>query len=205
VRGAGAHPVSSERLILRRWREDDLAPFAAMNADATVMEHFPATLSTRESAELVGRIERGFERDGFGLWALELPDEATFIGFTGLARVRDDIPLAPAVELAWRLARPFWGRGLASEAAGVAARIGFEDAGLRELVAYTYLGNVRSRRVMKRLGMVHDRADDFEHPGLAPGHPLAPHVVYRIDAARWRTGRLEACAGATPTQRDRPN
>ena len=163
------------------------------------MEHFPALLSARESAQLVEQIEQDFDRDGYGLWALELPGEASFIGFTGLARVRADVTFAPAVELGWRLAQRYWGRGLATEAARAAAEVGFVDAGLSELVAYTYAGNTRSRRVMERLGMTRDPTEDFAHPGLAPDHRLAPHVLYRIDAEHWRANKLEACAGATRT------
>ena len=179
----GEHePIATERLIMRRWRERDLEPFAALNADAVVMEHFPAPLSRAESDALAERIERGFDEDGFGLWALELPGEAEFIGFTGLARVRPDVPFAPAVEIGWRLAWPFWGRGLASEAARRAADAGFGTYALPEIVAYTSTGNVRSRRVIERLGMTHDAREDFAHPAIAADHRLSQHVVYRLKA-----------------------
>jgi len=152
------------------------------------MEHFPETLVRAQSDQFVDAIERGFEQRGYGLWALELPGEAPFIGFTGLLDVRHDVPFAPAVEIGWRLAKHYWGRGLASEAARSSAAFGFEHAGLGELVAYTYAGNVRSRRVMERLGMVHDPREDFTHPALAPAHRLAHHVLYRLSAASWRAG-----------------
>lgn len=146
------------------------------------MEHFPAPLDRVESDEVAVRIERCFERDGFGFWALELPGEAPFIGFTGLSRVREDVPFAPAIEIGWRLAAGYWGRGLASEAARAAAADGFSSYGLEELTAYTAERNTRSRAVMERLGMSHDAAGDFDHPALAQGHPLAHHVVYRLRA-----------------------
>lgn len=179
---AAAGGLRAERLILRRWRKQDLAPFAQLNADALVMEHFPEKLSREQSDTLAAHIERGFEHDGFGLWALELPGEAEFIGFTGLMRVRADIPFAPAVEVGWRLAAPFWGRGLASEAAHAAIADGFEAHGLQEIVAYTASGNIRSRRLMERLGMTRMPAEDFAHPALAPEHRLSEHVVYRLRA-----------------------
>jgi RimJ/RimL family protein N-acetyltransferase len=197
--------MRTERLLMRRWRADDLAPFADLNADPIVKEHFPETLSRAESDVLARRIEQGFDVQGYGLWALELPGEAPFIGFTGLMQVRPDVAFAPAVEVGWRLARPFWGRGLASEAARTALSFAFEELDLRQLVAYTHAGNLRSRRVMERLGMARDPADDFAHPALASEHRLSAHVVYRIGAERWRANKLEACAGATPTLRAQKN
>jgi RimJ/RimL family protein N-acetyltransferase len=181
--------LQTARLLLRRWRPRDLEPFAAMNADAEVMEHFPAPLSARQSAALVDRIERCFEERGYGLWAVELravrahgPDGA-FAGFVGLDPVEDErLAFAPAVELGWRLAQPFWGRGIATEAASAAIAFAFDELALAELVSYTAAINVRSRRVMERLGMSRNPAEDFLHPGIAPGQPLAPHVLYRLDA-----------------------
>lgn len=155
-----------------------------MNADPLVMEHFPARMTRAESDALVAHIEGRFEQDGFGLWALELPGEAPFIGFTGIITVRGDRPFAPAVEVGWRLAAPYWGRGLATEAARAAVQDGFAAHQLREIVAYTYTGNTRSRAVMERLGMRYDPAGDFEHPGIAPGHRLARHVLYRLGTAQ---------------------
>jgi len=177
---SGEPALRTERLLLRRWRAGDLAPFAALNADAEVMEHFPATLSRAESRALVERIERCFEQRGYGLWAAELAEEAPLIGFVGLWPVDDALPFAPAVELGWRLARPYWGLGLAYEGALAAARYGLQQLELGSLVAYTAARNERSRRLMERLGMRRDPAEDFMHPRLAFGAPLAPHVLYRL-------------------------
>jgi len=173
------------RLLLRRWRAADREPFAALNADPEVMRHFPGPLSRTASDELVDRIEAGFDADGYGLWAVELADGDGFVGFTGLTRVTFDAPFTPAVEVGWRLARAAWGRGYATEAARAAMRFGFTGAGLREIVSFTAPGNVRSRAVMQRLGMTYDPADDFDHPRLSQGHPLRPHVLYRIGHDRW--------------------
>jgi ribosomal-protein-alanine N-acetyltransferase len=164
---------------MRRWRRSDLAAFAAINADPEVMEHFPEPLTREQSAELIERIESGFEADGFGLWALEAPG-GELVGFTGLIRVPAEMPFAPAVEAGWRLGRRWWGRGLAAEAAGAAIDYGLGAAGLSEVVAYTAVGNERSRRLMERLGMRRDPAEDFLHPALAPADPLAAHVLYRL-------------------------
>lgn len=173
---------------MRRWRPSDLEPLAAINADPCVMEHFPQLLDREQTAALIARIESSFDRLGFGLWALELPGEAELIGFAGLAEVGPELPFAPAVEIGWRLARERWGRGLASEAAALAAGFAFERAGLTSLVSFTAAGNRRSRAVMERLGMLRDPAEDFLHPALPAGHPLAAHVLYRLPR-RGRTAR----------------
>jgi ribosomal-protein-alanine N-acetyltransferase len=176
--------LRTPRLTLRRWRDEDREPFAAMNADPRVMEFFVAPLSSGESDALVGRIEAGFDRDGFGLWALEVRETGEFIGFTGLAPPEFEAHFTPAVEVGWRLAAPAWGRGYATEAARAALGFGFERAGLEEIVSMTSAVNERSRAVMERLGMRRDPADDFDHPGVPPGHPLRPHVLYRTVSPR---------------------
>jgi RimJ/RimL family protein N-acetyltransferase len=172
--------LRTERLLLRRWRAGDLEACAAMNADPRVMEYFPAPLSRRQSAEFIERMEGSFEDCGYGLWAVELPGEVPFVGCVGLLAVGEELPFAPAVQVGWRLVRAHWGRGLGGEAASAAAAFGVDRLGLRELVAYTAERNERSRRLMERLGMRHDAAEDFAHPGLPVGHPLAPHVLYRL-------------------------
>lgn len=175
--------LTSARLLLRRFRDDDRAAFAALNADPAVMEYFPAPLTRAQSDALIERIEANFRRDGFGVWAIEAAEAAPLVGMAGLARVPDDLPCAPAVEVLWRLARPWWGRGYASEAARAAIGHGVARHGFREIVAFAVAGNRRSRRVMERLGMVHDPAGDFDHPRLAAESPLRRHVLYRLKAA----------------------
>lgn len=172
--------METERLLLRRWREADLEPFAALNADPEVMTHFPGTLSRADSDAMVGRIEATFESQGFGLWAVEVRGEVPFIGFVGITPVRFDAHFTPAVEVGWRLARTYWGRGYAVEAARAAIDFGFSEVGLREIVSFSVPANVRSRRVMERLGMTHDPADDFDHPLLAVASALRRHVLYRV-------------------------
>ncbi|SEG82924.1 ribosomal-protein-alanine N-acetyltransferase [Thermomonospora echinospora] len=174
------HPVlRTERLIMRRWRDADREPFAALNADPQVMEHFPAPLSRAESDALVDRIEAVLDAHGYGFWALEIAATGEFIGMTGLAPVLFDAPFTPAVEMAWRLAPAAWGHGYATEAARRALTFGFAELGLQEIVAITATTNLRSQAVMRRLGMTYDPADDFDHPHLAPGHRLQRHVLYR--------------------------
>jgi RimJ/RimL family protein N-acetyltransferase len=172
--------LKTERLLLRRWRSADLPALATINADPAAMELMPATLSLAESAALIERMEACFETHGYGLWAVEMPGEASCIGFVGLSPVDLNVPFAPAVEIGWRLARGFWGRGLATEAASRALAFGFGQRGLAEIVSFTAERNMRSRRVMERLGMHRDPREDFEHPLLAVGDPLRRHVLYRL-------------------------
>lgn len=183
--------LRTERLLLRRWLARDHGPFAAINADAEVMEHFPATLSRAESVAMIERTEACFERRGYGLWAIEIPGEARFIGFAGLSPVDLPVPFAPAVEVGWRLGHPFWGRGFASEAAEAVVAFGFRERGLREIVSFTAVGNYRSRRVMERLGMRRDAREDFDHPLLGEADRLRRHVLYRLDAASWHSAAAE--------------
>ncbi|WP_232835471.1 GNAT family N-acetyltransferase [Actinocorallia populi] len=183
----GDGPVMrTERLVVRRWREEDRGPFAALTADPEVMEHFPATLTREESDAMVDRLAARIEEDGFGFWALEVAGSGEFIGFTGISRVRFDAPFTPAVEIGWRLARGAWGLGYASEAARAALEFGFGEAGLDEIVSFTARGNLRSQAVMRRIGMIRDPEGDFGHPAVAEGSPLRPHVLYRLAAGRWR-------------------
>jgi RimJ/RimL family protein N-acetyltransferase len=149
------------------------------------MAHFPALLDAGQSAALVQRIERRFRERGYGLFAVEARAQGRLIGFVGLSPVGRSLPFAPAVEIGWRLARPCWGRGLAHEAAEAVLAFAFVQARLPALVSFTTQGNARSRRLMERLGMRRDPAEDFIHPELR-GHRLAPHVLYRLRAAEWR-------------------
>lgn len=172
--------IETNRLLLRRWRDVDREPFARMNADPAVMEHFPLRLSREESDRLVDNIEAHFESHGFGAWAAEIRATGAFIGFIGLAVPRFQAAFTPCVEIGWRLDAKCWGKGLATEGAQAVVRHSFETLGLREIVSFTVAENVRSRRVMEKLGMTHDLRDDFDHPHLPPGHPMRRHVLYRL-------------------------
>jgi len=154
-----------------------------LNADAVVMEHFPAPLSRDESDDLADRIEGGLEERGWGLWAVEAPGKAAFVGFVGLNPATFPAPFTPAVEVGWRLAREHWGHGFATEGARAAIDFGFDTLALDEIVSFTVPANTRSRRVMDRLGMHHDPADDFDNPIVPPGDPLRLHVLYRLERA----------------------
>jgi RimJ/RimL family protein N-acetyltransferase len=177
--------LTSERLRLRPWRDEDLPAFAALNADPEVMEHFPKCLTREESDQMAGRIRERIAQQGFGAWAVEVPGVSDFIGFTGLGVPVMDTHFTPCVEIAWRLARQFWGFGYATEAARLALDYGFKVVKLEEIVAFTFVGNQRSRRVMERLGMTRVPEDDFEHPRIPEGHRLRPHVLYRLHRRAW--------------------
>jgi RimJ/RimL family protein N-acetyltransferase len=170
--------LSTPRLRLRRFCDADRAPFAAVNADPRVMEHFPGTLDRAQSDALVDRIEQHWRDHGFGLWAVEVPGQAACIGFVGLSRPAFEADFTPCVEVGWRIGAQHWGHGFATEAARAALTTGFDVLGLDEIVSFTVPANVRSIRVMEKLGM--QRASSFEHPRLPPGHPLRPHVLYRL-------------------------
>lgn len=155
------------------------------------MEHFPAPMTREQSDDLVRRIEAGFDEHGYGLWALEVLATGEFIGFTGLSKPSFEAHFTPAVEVGWRLARSAWGNGYAPEAARAALAFGFDKVGLQEIVSFTAVPNLRSQSVMRKIGMTHDPADDFDHPRLTPDSPLHRHVLWRIAAEAWRAGEPE--------------
>jgi len=172
--------IRTRRLVLRQWQDEDLEPFAELNADPEVMRHFPGML-TREQSDAFVELQRNLLAErGWGLWAVEADSGVGFIGFVGLAVPRFEAHFMPAVEIGWRLRRGAWGHGYATEAAGGAADYAFDEIGLDEIVSFTTTANERSRRVMQRIGMSWDPTEDFDHPLLPPGHPLRRHVLYRL-------------------------
>jgi len=185
---SGVRTRHTERLLLRGWDDEDRAAWAAMNADPQVMRYFPEPLTRKQADAMLDRVQAALEEQGWGLWAVERLDTRELIGFTGLAVPRHDLPFLPCVEVGWRLARSAWGHGFATEAARESLRVGVEEVGLHEVVSLTSALNAPSRAVMERLGMTRDPADDFEHPGVPAGHPLRPHVLYRIGAQQVRDG-----------------
>jgi ribosomal-protein-alanine N-acetyltransferase len=175
----------TERLWLRQWRDDDWAPFAALNADPEVMRHFPSTLDEQESNAFAYRNAALLEVHGYGLWAVEVLETGTFVGLTGLNRPLWQAAFTPCVEVGWRFARSAWGHGYATEAARAALAVAFGPLGLDEVVSFTAVANTRSRAVMERLGMTRDPAEDFDHPKLDPECPIRRHVLYRLPADRF--------------------
>jgi RimJ/RimL family protein N-acetyltransferase len=171
--------LCTPRLRLRQWREQDLEPFAALNADAETMRYFRAPLTASESNAFAASINAALAERGWGLWAVEVVDVAPFIGFVGLNEPEFEAHFTPAVEVGWRLSRAHWGHGYATEAGRAALAYGFDALALDEIVSFTSTVNERSRRVMERLGMSNDPHDDFDHPWIRDG-PLRRHVLYRI-------------------------
>ena len=192
---AGVPHVTTARLLLRGWREDDREAFADMNADPRVVEHLVGPVSRADSDAMVDRVEACWRDRGYGLWAVERHEDGCFLGYVGLWPATFDAPFTPAVEVGWRLAAEHWGHGFATEGGLAALAYGFEAVGLHEIVSFTAAGNVRSWRVMQRLGMRRDQAGDFEHPAVPVGHPARPHVLYRLGRGRW--------AAAQPADRAR--
>lgn len=172
--------LRTDRLLLRRWRPSDAEPFARMNLDPRVMEHFPALMTREETETAIVRIEDHFAAHGFGFWAIEVPDVASFIGYVGLRRVPWDAPFTPNVEVGWRLAAEHWGNGYAPEAAQASLQFGFDALDLDEIVSFTVPENHRSRRVMEKIGMTFCPGEEFAHPMLPADHRLSVHVLYRL-------------------------
>jgi ribosomal-protein-alanine N-acetyltransferase len=174
--------LRTDRLLLRRWKDSDLEPFAALNSDAEVMRHFPKHLTREETASMIERIEIFFDKDGLGLWAVEECEQGDFVGFVGLSKPKFEAHFTPCVEVGWRLAKHHWGKGFAQEAARAALEDGYKRLGLDEIVSFTASQNLRSIKVMERLQMTRNPAEDFMHPALPADHPLALHVLYRLKA-----------------------
>jgi 3-dehydroquinate dehydratase/shikimate dehydrogenase len=182
--------ISTKRLILRSWLDEDLEPFSELNADPKVMEYFPTSLNRQESDDLAKRIIEKIKQQGWGLWAVSVPGVANFIGFIGLAVPSFEAHFTPAVEVGWRLAYKFWGQGYATEGALAALEYGFDTLDLKEIVSFTTVTNKRSMAVMKSIGMQHNPEDDFDHPKLSEGHPLRKHVLYRLKKEKWQKMQL---------------
>jgi RimJ/RimL family protein N-acetyltransferase len=177
--------ISTARVRLRAWEPGDRVPFARINADPQVMEFLGAPMTSIESDALADRIEASFATHGFGPFAAELHQDSTFIGFVGLAVPRLEAHFTPCVEVGWRLAADAWGKGLATECAEAVLHHAFRALELESLVSFTTVTNLRSRRVMEKLGMSRRPEEDFDHPALPPGHPLEPHVLYRLSRDSW--------------------
>ena len=172
--------IETPRLILRGWRDDDVDEWARMSADPRVMEFYPDVYDRARSESSAARMRAGLERDGYGLWAVERKDNGRFAGIIGINDIPYDVPFVPAREIGWRLAFDAWGHGYATEGAAAALDFAFSRVGWDEVVAMTSLLNLRSQRVMERLGMLRDRSADFDHPHVPEGHRLKRHVLYRI-------------------------
>jgi RimJ/RimL family protein N-acetyltransferase len=169
---------------MRQWRESDREPYAAMNADPVVMEFFPSLQDRAVSDASIDQWRTELAVQGWSNWAVELRHSGEFIGFIGLSVPKRALPFSPCVEIGWRLARNFWGKGFATEGGRAALNVGFERLRLPAIVSFTAVGNLRSRAVMERLGMVNAQ-HDFEHPGVSEGHPLRLHCLYRMTRAEW--------------------
>ena len=180
--------IKTNRLVLRQWSSKDLEPNASMNQDPRVREYFPNILTKEESDHFVSLMANHIEKLGWGFWAVSLIDTSEFIGFIGLEDVYFKAHFTPAVEIGWRLAYKYWGKGYATEGARAALKYGFEVLGLDQIVSFTTVENLRSRNVMEKIGMHHSVQDDFNHPNFSEQHKLRPHVLYRLEQDMWRKG-----------------
>lgn len=174
----------TERLTLRQWQDTDREPFSNLNLDPQVMEFFPAVISRQASNDFVDEQIENIAQRGWGIWASEITATGDFIGFVGLSSPPDWHPCSGNVEIGWRLATEYWGRGFATEAAAAVLRAGFETAGLDEIISFTSACNHRSRAVMCRLKMAKQTVG-FDHPRISEASKLRRHVVYRLQKAQW--------------------
>jgi RimJ/RimL family protein N-acetyltransferase/Ser-tRNA(Ala) deacylase AlaX len=172
--------LTTERLVLRLWKPEDAEPYYEMNQDPEVIRYLRGPLSREQVAEFMLHMNAGFVADGYCLFAVEEQVSGAFIGFVGLARPRFEAHFTPCVEIGWRLASTYWGKGYATEAARAVLAYAFNVLKLDEVVSFTVPENVRSQNVMRKIGMMRDEAGDFLHPLLPADHRLAQHVLYRI-------------------------
>lgn len=178
--------LTTRRLFLRPWREADRSAFAEMNGDPRVTKYFPSPLTPSESDALMDRIVDDWRR-GYGLWAVQRRDEDDFIGFLGFSQPRWQSHFTPCIEIGWRLVATSWNQGFATEGAFAAVSWGRANIEFprNEIVSFTTTVNIPSRRVMEKLGMTHDEADDFDHP-LLPDWDGRRHVLYRLTVSSRR-------------------
>lgn len=181
--------IETERLYLRQWQASDFAPFAEMNANPEVMAYFPKLLTTSMSNTIAKKCKSLIDDNGWGFWAVSLKETDAFIGMVGLNHAHADMPISPAVEIAWRLHNDYWGLGYATEAARASLSFAFDTLGLDEVVAFTTVINKHSQLVMERLGMINTQ-EDFFHPMLESTHRLAEHVLYKMTRQQWQDSVL---------------
>ena len=170
--------IETDRLILRAWKAEDMPLFAKMNKDARVMRYFPSILTTEQTESFYNRIQSEFKRNGWGLYAVELKSNGTFIGYVCLHEIGFDADFTPGVEIGWRLDADYHNQGLATEAAKEVLKLA-KKKGLQRLYSFTSKQNSPSERVMQKIGM--KKVGEFEHPNLSPDSPLRTHVLYQID------------------------
>ena len=177
--------LNTHRLRLRQWRDSDKEPFARLNADPEVMKFFPSLLNRSASNAMADQFKKLIAEQGWGMWAVEITENEQLIGFVGLCHAPDGLPFSPCIEVGWRIAKEFWGKGYATEAATAALNFGFSQLHLDEIVAYTSIRNLPSQAVMRRLGMQRS-LPDFAHPNLSNEHPLSERCVYQITSEQWQ-------------------
>ena len=176
--------LHTKRLLLRQWGEEDLPSFSQMSRDKDVMEFYPKLLTKEESDNMARTIQSLITERGWGLWAVEIPNQEAFIGYVGLHVPKDNLPFSPCVEIGWRLAKEHWGKGYATEAATECLRYAFFELDLDEVVSFTTLLNLRSQKVMQKIGMSNTK-NNFLHPNIEATHPQCEHVLYKISKPDW--------------------
>lgn len=179
--------LETDRLIIRNWRDEDRDLFFEINSDPDVMHFFPVRRSRGEADKLFDYVQSLIAGTGIGFYAIEQKVDGKTIGFCGLMRTDLEPHIVKGtVEIGWRLAKRYWGKGLASEAARAILTYGFDTLKLDEIVSFAVKDNRPSIAVMERIGLRRDEAGDFDHPRVPDSHPqLKPHVLYRLTVSEW--------------------
>lgn len=183
--------LTTDRLVLRTWNDSDVPSMAAISSDPLVMEHFPAMQDITATKVLIDHINQHYKKFGYTAYAVEKRDTHEFIGFVGLSHPSFEIPHfqpkgLPIVEIGWRLSSQHWGKGYATEAAKAVLHYAFTELNLSEIISFTVVANVKSRRVMEKIGLHHSEKDDFDNPKLAVNNPLRRHVLYRLTQKEYK-------------------
>lgn len=177
--------LETDRLLLGTWQDDHLALMHAINQDPKVMEYFPGLQDMAMTQNFLNKVNTHFAQYGYTLYATSSKESGEFIGFIGLLTVDFESHFTPATEIGWRISAKYWGQGLATEGAKAVLDYAFRELKLPEIVSFAAEGNAKSIRVMQKIGLQHDKRDDFDHPKLADESPLKRHVLYRLSRAKY--------------------
>lgn len=177
--------IETERLVLRDWREEDIAPFIRHTNTPAVMRWLGGVKPPAElAASIRARSMRWQAERGFTFWVVERKQDGALLGFCGI-KIADDAgsPVEGLHEVGWRLREDAWGQGYAREAATASLDFAFRRLGADRVVALTVEGNAASWGLMKRLGM--ERRPDLDYAG--PDWAAGKVIVYEMEADAWKS------------------
>lgn len=180
--------LETKRLRLRQWVLSDMVPLYHLNADPEVMAFFPNRLNKEQSNTYLLELHSRIAQNGYGFWAVEEKASGCLVGFVGLNVPKYDLPFGPCTEIGWRLAKRFWGKGYATEAAEACLEYGFFEREIERIYSFTASVNKPSENVMIRLGM--NKLDKtFNHPLVPENSHLSEHLLYCLTKLEWENSR----------------